>query len=85
MPISQIKFHNQGFKELRSAPGVVSDLEARAARVQAACGEGYVTGSRQGAARPQGRWRTSVVTGNAEAMRDCAKNNTLLKNLGAGA
>lgn len=85
MPISRIQFHNTGFKALRSDPGVVADLDSRAARVQAACGDGYVTGSRQGVARPQGRWRASVVTGDAEAMRDCAKNNTLLRSLGAGA
>ena len=45
----------------------------------------YATGSRPGRRRPQGRWRTSVVTGNWEAMKDNSKYNTLTKAfLGSG-
>lgn len=41
----------------------------------------YVTGSRPGKRKPQGRWRTSVVTANWQAMRDNQKHNTLTKAL----
>lgn len=42
---------------------------------------GYKTSSRQGKRKPQGRWRTTVITANAKAMRDNMKNNTLTKAL----
>lgn len=80
--------HNaQGYYELRSAPGVIADLEARAGRVKRAAeadGGKYVTGSRQGMRKPQGRWRTSVATADFRAMRNNAKNHSLLKALDSG-
>ncbi|SDT83748.1 hypothetical protein SAMN04488548_10210 [Gordonia westfalica] len=46
-------------------------------------GEGtYAVGSRAGMARPQGRWRASVVTADYKAQRDNARNNTILRALG---
>lgn len=84
MAKSKIKWNVAGFKQLRSEPGVVDDLEARAEAVAAAAGDGYVTGSRQGVARPQGRWRTSVVTGDFDAILDNARHQTLLRALDAG-
>ncbi|EME14806.1 hypothetical protein [Rhodococcus triatomae] len=78
---------NQGaMYELRSSPEVVALLEAIGNRIlEAAGGEqaGYVMSSQQGAKRPQGRWRVSVATATAEAMLDNAKNNTLIRALGA--
>lgn len=83
----RIKWNVQGFYELRSEPGVVADLEARAEAVAAAAGESgfhYETGSQQGAKKPQGRWRTSVVTADFDAILDNARHQTLLKALDAG-
>lgn len=85
----RIEFNIDGFKELRSSPGVVSELESRGQRIVDAAnarGKGtYAMGSRQGAARPQGRWRVSVVTADARAMVDNAKYQTLVRLLGGGA
>lgn len=69
-----------GYKALRSAPGAVRTLEALAGRVAAYASSGggkFDTGSRQGAARPQGRWRTSVVTADYKARRRNAKEHVL--------
>ena len=79
----RVKHHIDGYKALRSSRGVVADLEARAARVQRAAGDGYEVSSQQGAARPQGRWRTTVVTATRKAMLDNQRHNTLLKALGS--
>lgn len=91
----RLKWNRRGLYDLRRAPGVVADLEKRAEAIAAAAESSaaasgwpdakYATGSQQGVRRPQGRWRTSVVTANAEAMLDNAKNDTLLRNLSEGA
>jgi len=72
--------HNGGYKAMRSAPGGVAMLEALANRVaaHAAAGGGkFAVGSRQGVARPKGRWRTSVVTADYKARRRNAKEHVL--------
>lgn len=83
----KIKFHKGVFYDIRRSPKVVSALEGCSERIAAAANSsspGYATGSQQGVRRPQGRWRTSVVTGTAEAMVDNARNNTLVKSMDAG-
>lgn len=82
----RIKYNNKAFYELRRAPGVVakeeSIAEGVARRANAELGEpGFIAGSRQGVRRPQGRWRTSVVTATAHAIRADRKRNILLRNL----
>lgn len=77
----KVKHRIKGYYELRSAPGVQSDLEARGRAVQKGCGEGYEMSSSQGKRKPQGRWRVAVFTRTRHAMRDNMKNNTLLRNL----
>lgn len=83
--VDRIVFHNAGFYQLRSAPGVVAVLEGHAARIAAtanATGKGtYATSSRQGARRPYGRWRTTVITADFAAIRDNARNQTLLRSM----
>lgn len=86
----KVKWRGRALYELRKAPGVKADLEERAAAIadaanNAAGGDArYETSSVQGKRKPQGRWRTTVITANAEAMSDNAKYDTLLSNLDAG-
>lgn len=80
----RVKHNIAGYKALRSAPGVRADLERRASAVKQQAGDGFEMGSRQGAARPQGRWRTSVVTATPKAMRKNQRDNTLVRALEAG-
>lgn len=80
----RIKHHIKAYYELRRAPGVVADLERRANTVKQQAGDGFEVGSRQGAKRPQGRWRTSVVTATPKAMRKNQRDNTLIRSLEAG-
>ncbi len=71
--------------DLRRTPEVREWLEAKseevAARANAANNtDGYKTSSRQGARRPQGRWRTTVIA-SGEAARLEAHNQVLLRAL----
>lgn len=73
-----------GYYELRRAPGVRADLEARGRRVQAAAsrdGGTYEMGSRQGMKKPQGRWRVDVRTGDYRTRVKNNKHNSLLRAL----
>lgn len=82
----RIRWKMGALHRIRSAPKVVDELEDWAGKVAATANrmgktDGYKTSSRQGAKRPQGRWRTTVITANAKAMRDNMKSNTLTKAL----
>lgn len=82
----RIEWNIPGFHELRSAPGVVADLEARGQAVLEACGgeaAGYVMTSEQGAANPQGRWQVSVIAASEDARIQNGQENTLVRNFGA--
>ncbi|WP_301119777.1 hypothetical protein [Mycolicibacterium fortuitum] len=86
----RIQWNRNALYQVRSQPAVVAREEnlARgvAERSNRAAGidDGYRVSSRQGARRPQGRWRTTVITANLRAMRDNAKHNRLVKELGNG-
>jgi hypothetical protein len=78
-----------GYYQIRSAPKLVRELERRAKTIAAACNresgsDGYRTSSMQGARRPFGRWRATVITARAEAQRHNAKTQALLKHLQDG-
>jgi len=94
-----INWKPEGFYAIRRAPKVRADLERRARAIareandhidtpgsdlQQAPGQHYQTSSEQGAKRPYGRWRATVVTADAAAIEDNARHNTLLKSLDAG-
>lgn len=87
MAKTQIKWVPGAFYRLRSEPGVRSMEEKWAAKVaqnanqMSKPGAVYKVSSVQGKKRPQGRWRTTVITATAHAMNDNAKNHTLLKAL----
>lgn len=78
----QIKWNPNAMRELRTSPEVLADVEARAERVAAACGPGYVTQSEISGGR--GRARAVVITGDMDAIRDNARRNTLVANIDAG-
>lgn len=88
MPI-RVKHKVGGYYKLRSSGGVQAFLVGAAEKVASRAnaqlkgkgGKGFVTSSRQGAKRPQGRWRTSVAAVSPYAKRHNAKHNTLLKAL----
>lgn len=50
----KIKWNVDAFREIRHAPGVVADIDARAARVAAAAGAGYESSSSSGGTRHRG-------------------------------
>ncbi|RBO82070.1 hypothetical protein [Nocardia puris] len=82
----RVDWNLEAFRQLRSAPGVVADLERRGRALMNACGgeaAGYVMTSEQGARNPQGRWQVSVIAASEEARIDNGQNNTLIRNLGA--
>jgi hypothetical protein len=82
----KFKPNHRGFYDVRRMPKLIDMLEdyaeEKADKANAELGEdGFGTGSRQGARRPQGRWRASVFTRSEYAKRHNAKHNTLLKVL----
>lgn len=85
----KVKHKIGGYYKLRSAPGVrafeegaAEDVAKRAnAQLKGKGGKGFQTSSRQGARRPQGRWRTSVAAVSPYAQRANAKRNILLRAL----
>ena len=85
----KVKHKVGGYYKLRSAGGVqaflegaANDVAARAnAELKGKGGKGFQTSSRQGAKRPQGRWRTTVVAVSPYAKRANARRNVLLRAL----
>ena len=82
----KIKYRKDALYDIRRMPTLIRKLEQISQGIADRANDnldepGYFTGSRQGARRRFGRWRTSVVTGTGEAMRDDARNNTLLREL----
>lgn len=80
MAKSRIKWRIAGFRELRLDPGVIADLGERAERIADAAGDGYEASTFEG----KNRGRASVITADYDAIRDNAKNQTLLRNLDRG-
>jgi hypothetical protein len=82
----KVKHKVGGYYKLRASGGVQAFLEGAAENMAARAnkqlngkgGKGFVTSSRQGAKRPQGRWRTSVAAVSPYAKRANAKRNILL-------
>lgn len=79
----KFRWRSNVFREIRTMPGVLSELEARGARIASAAGDGYET-SGAGVTGGRGRGRVAVFTATPDAMRDNARNHTLLSALGAG-
>lgn len=71
------------WQKLRTQPALLAELNARAEAIARAAGPGYET---RPAAATGGRvrGRAAVITGTPAAVRDNAKNHTLMRALGAG-
>ena len=76
---TKFKWNMGAFQDLRRLPGVVSELNSRAQAVADAAGVGYVANDYDG----RTRHRSGVITATPKAIRDNAKNNTLIKSLDA--
>ncbi|NKY08943.1 hypothetical protein [Cellulomonas hominis] len=76
-----MKWRRGAFAELRTDPAVMRELDSYAERIADAAGDGYEakpaeeTGGRV-------RGRAAVVTTTLGAIRDNAKNHTLMRALG---
>lgn len=81
MAKTRIKWNVKAFRELRLEPGVIADLGERAEAVASAAGPGYEASTFEG----KNRGRASVITADYAAMRDNARNQTLLRSLDSGA
>ena len=77
----KIKFNRNAFREIRLLPEVAADVHDRAERVAAAAGEGFDAFPTQA---PRNRARAAVVTTSMKAIRQNARDNTLLRALDAG-
>jgi len=77
----KIRWNRDAFRQIRLLPEVAADVHDRARRVAEAAGEGYEAFPTQDA---RNRSRAAVVTTDMKAIRDNARNNTLLRNLDAG-
>ncbi|MGP5219498.1 hypothetical protein [Arthrobacter rhombi] len=77
----KVKINSAAARKILTSKKVVDDLGERAERIRAACGlDGYMAESKAGNQRA----RAAVFTGDAEAILDNARNNTLLKNIDRG-
>lgn len=74
------------YRALRKSPGVQHLIDEKARNLQLkaeSIGKGTYDVS-SGAPEGADRWRAYVATGDADARRDNAKNDTLLRALGGG-
>lgn len=75
-----------GFKEVRRAPKLIAEIDRITDKLaeeanKSSGDDGYRTSSLQGKARPQGRWRGTVISASRKARKDNGANNTLVKEL----
>lgn len=76
----EFKWNPAGFEAIRRSPAAVSLLESKVDAAAAAAGPGYVGSVVQGVGRGTlGRAIGTVFTDDFKAIRDNAKNNTLVR------
>lgn len=76
----KFKWNVGEFQAIRRLPGVAAEINRRAEAIADAAGDGYEWSAYDGLTRS----RAGVVTASFKAIRDNAKNNTLVKSLDAG-
>lgn len=72
---TKVKLNLAGFRELRKSPEMEAGLRDMARFIASGCGDGYFSDVYQAKTRAI----ASVYTGTSAAMKDNAKNNTILK------
>ena len=94
MSIKIVSWNPAGFEEIRQSDKVLAEVRRVAVNVAAQAGSGYASSARHGKKGPspswnvrkgpgyQGRARAIVYPETFRAMRDNAKNNTLVKIMG---
>lgn len=83
----RVKHKIANYRKVRASDGVRGREEDIAANIAARCnaesgGDGFRVSSQQGRGRAP-RWRTTVITATAHAIRHNAKHNTLVRNMRA--
>lgn len=78
----RIKWNLDGFRQIRVAPGVQAHIEQLASEIAARAGDGYETRPVETGEGRTARARVAVLTATAEARRDNARNQTLIRALG---
>ncbi len=76
----KLEWSLKAFREIRRLPVVEQELFRRAEAVARACGAGFVAERGGGSTRA----RAAVFTASDEARRANARDNTILRNVGAG-
>lgn len=77
---TKFKWDPAGFEEIRRSPQAVALLESKVESAASAAGPGYVGSVVQGVGRGTlGRAIGTVFTDDFKAIRDNAKNNTLIR------
>jgi len=80
MAKTKIKLNGKGFEEIRRSPAAVKLLESKVDAAASAAGPGYIGSVVQGVGRGTlGRAIGTVFTGDFKAIRDNARNNTLMR------
>ncbi|WP_424462891.1 hypothetical protein [Pseudoclavibacter helvolus] len=79
MKIQKIKWNLPTFEAIRRDPAL--DIDGRVGRIAAASGPGFEAVTSEGATRTRG----AVIAATPQAIRKNARDNTLLRNLDAGA
>lgn len=94
MSIKIVSWNPAGFEEIRQSDKVMAEVRRVAVNVSAKAGNGYKSAATHGRKGPspswnkrqgpgyQGRARAIVYPDTFRAMRDNAKNNTLVKIMG---
>lgn len=88
---TRVKWNLRAWSQLRHAPGVVADLDARASRIAAAAGPGFTRrqaspGDPSKTKKPPARTRAraSVGTASWQARMEQSRDNVLQRALNAG-
>lgn len=82
--MQKVRLDLKGFVALRNSSGVIADLQARAARIADAAGEGVEAQEPTTNRSITGRARVSVLTTTADAMIAEATDGALSRAIGAG-
>lgn len=79
MAKSKIKWRVKGFEEVRRLPGVKAELSQIAESMADSLGDGFVAEVGEGKTRS----RAAVIAASTRARRRNARDNTILRELGA--